>query len=180
MATTVNTPRTPATRDLNRPNQHPERDDNADPITGEPGAHPVGTGLGTVVGGAAAGVGAGALGGPIGAAVGAVVGGVIGGFAGKEIAEEIDPTVEEHYWRHEYVNRDYYDDNVAYGTVKPAYQFGWEARCRHVGRSWDDAEADVRREWEASKHSKSMSWDRAQGPIHDAWDRVECIVAKSP
>ncbi len=41
---------------------------NADPITGEPGAHPVGTGLGAV-GGAATGATVGALGGPVGAVV---------------------------------------------------------------------------------------------------------------
>ena len=34
---------------------HPERDANLDPITHEPGAHPVGTGLGAAAGGMAAG-----------------------------------------------------------------------------------------------------------------------------
>jgi hypothetical protein len=51
------------------------RDDlNADPISGEPGAHPIGTGVGAA-GGAAAGAAVGAAGGPVGAAVGGVVGG---------------------------------------------------------------------------------------------------------
>ena len=53
---------------------------NADPITGEPGAHPVGTGLGAV-GGAATGATVGALGGPVGAVVGGAVGAVVGGLA---------------------------------------------------------------------------------------------------
>ena len=36
-------------------------DANRDPITNEPGAHPVGTGLGAALGGAAAGVATGAF-----------------------------------------------------------------------------------------------------------------------
>jgi len=179
MATTIDSTRAGVESQRRRHDELMARDENADAITGEPGSHPVGAGVGAAAGGAAAGIGAGAIGGPIGAAVGAVVGGVIGGLAGKEIAEEIDPTVEEAYWRHEYVNRDYYDDSVAYNDVKPAYRHGWESRCRHAGRSWDAAEADIRREWESSDYGKSMNWDRAHRPIHDAWDRVECIFTKS-
>jgi hypothetical protein len=179
MASTIDSTRAGAESNRRQQDEIVAHDENADAITGEKGAHPVGVGLGSAVGGAAAGVGAGAIAGPIGAAVGAVVGGVIGGLAGKQIAEEIDPTVEEAYWRHEFVNRDYYDDGVAYSEVKPAYRFGWESRCRHAGRSWDQAEADIRREWDASAYGKKMSWDRAHQLIHDAWDRVECIFAKS-
>lgn len=84
------------TRDLD------ERDANEDPITGEPGAHPVGAGLGAAAGGAAAGAAAGIVAGPVGTVAGAVIGGVAGGLAGKAIAEGIDPTTEEQYWRDEY------------------------------------------------------------------------------
>ncbi len=66
---------------------------NLDPITGEPGAHPVGTGVGAVAGGLAAGAAAGTVVGPVGTAVGAAVGAVAGGLAGKGVAEKVDPTV---------------------------------------------------------------------------------------
>lgn len=72
---------------------------HADPLTGEPGAHPVGTGLGAVAGGAAAGAVTGALAGPVGAVIGLAVGAVVGGLAGKGVAEVIEPTGEETYWR---------------------------------------------------------------------------------
>ena len=62
------------------------RDANRDPITNEPGAHPVGTGVGAALGGAAAGAAAGAFGGPVGAVVGGVAGAVAGGLAGKAAA----------------------------------------------------------------------------------------------
>ena len=68
------------------------KDLNEDPITGEPGSHPVGTGLGAA-GGAAAGAALGtAVGGPIGTVVGGIIGAVTGGLAGKDVAENLDPT----------------------------------------------------------------------------------------
>ena len=67
---------------------------NRDPITGTPGAHPVGTGVGALAGGAAAGAAVGTVAGPVGTAIGAAVGAVAGGLAGKGVAEEIDPTVD--------------------------------------------------------------------------------------
>ena len=64
---------------------------NPDPLTGAPGAHPVGTGLGAVSG-AAAGASIGAAAGPVGAAVGTLVGAVAGALAGKGAAEAVNPT----------------------------------------------------------------------------------------
>src|SRR4051794_28124040 len=110
-------------------------DANRDPISGEPGAHPVGTGLGAAAGGAAAGAAGGAMAGPVGAAVGAVVGAVAGGLAGKEVAESIDPTVEDAYWRENYASRPYYDQGMTYDDYGPAYRYGWESRGQHAGRS---------------------------------------------
>ena len=74
---------------------------NADPITGEEGAHPVGTGVGATAG-AIAGAALGTIiAGPLGTIVGGVAGAVSGGLAGKSVAESENPTVganleEEH------------------------------------------------------------------------------------
>ena len=68
---------------------------NLDPITGAPGAHPVGVGLGAAAGGIAAGAAAGTVAaGPVGTAVGAAVGAIAGGLGGKAVAEHFDPTIE--------------------------------------------------------------------------------------
>ena len=63
-----------------------------DPISGELGAHPVGTAVGATAGAVAAGAAAGSVAGPVGTVVGAVVGAVAGGAAGKGVAETVDPT----------------------------------------------------------------------------------------
>ena len=68
---------------------------NRDPITGAPGAHPVGVGAGAASAGAAGAALGAAVGGPIGAVVGAAVGAVAGGLGGKAAAEAVNPTIED-------------------------------------------------------------------------------------
>jgi len=79
----------------------PAGDRHTDPISGAPGAHPVGAGIGAAAGGAATGAAIGAIAGPVGAFIGVAVGAVVGGLAGKGVAEMIDPTAAEAYWRKE-------------------------------------------------------------------------------
>jgi hypothetical protein len=156
-------------------------DPNLDPITGEPGAHPVGTGIGAAVGGAAAGIlggmAAGAVSGtaagPIGTAIGAVVGGVAGGLAGKGVAESIDPTAEDAYWRENYKERPYYESTASYDDYRPAYEHGWESRSKYVDKSFDEVEPHLQRVWESSRApSSKMTWEKAKPATRDAWDRL--------
>jgi hypothetical protein len=155
-----------------------DKDDNRDAITGEPGSHPVGTGLGAAAGGAAAGAAAGAAGGPLGAVAGAVIGGIAGGYAGKAIAEQIDPTAEEAYWREEYPNRDYYDPDMDYDReFGPAYRFGWESRTEYDAGNWDDAEAELSNRWLSRRGNSTLDWDRASPAARDAWNRVDAKYA---
>jgi len=72
--------------------ENPEPDTNADPLTGEAGAHPVATGVGAAALGAAGLVVAAAVAGPVGVAVALAGGSVIGGYVGKAAGEVIDPT----------------------------------------------------------------------------------------
>ncbi len=157
-------------------------DTNPDPLTGEHGSHPVGTGLGAAVGGAAAGAAAGAIAGPIGTVAGAVVGGVAGAFAGKSIAERIDPTVESAYWAENYRNRPYYQDDVGYDAYHPAYRFGWESRARYPDQNWNEVEDQLQVDWESYRTAEAsdLDWDRAQLASKDAWRRVDQVYADTP
>jgi hypothetical protein len=148
-------------------------DANADPITGEPGAHPVGVGVGAATGGAVAGAAAGAVAGPVGTVAGAVVGGLAGGMAGKHVAENFDPTAEEAYWREEYPKRDYYHEDVEFDVYAPAYRHGWESRVRYNDRSWAEVEPQLQNEWEQKPSSRDLAWQRARRASRDAWDRIE-------
>lgn len=123
-----------------------ERDMNRDPLTDEPGAHPVGTGLGAT-GGAVAGAAAGSMGGPVGAAIGGVVGAVVGGLAGKAAAEAVNPTAEEAYWRDNYSKEPYYEKGRSFDDYAPAYRLGLTGRTRYE-TDWDAAEPQLATEWE--------------------------------
>src|SRR6185436_10491137 len=113
---------------------------NPDPITGAPGAHPVGTGLGAAAGGMAAGAAAGAVAGPAGAVAGAAIGAVAGGLVGKGIAEKIDPTAEEAYWRTQYTKEPYYAQGARYEDYHPAYRTAYQHYDAHAGRRFEDVE----------------------------------------
>src|SRR5437899_3078571 len=145
---------------------------NRDPLTGAPGAHPVGVGAGAAGAGAAgAAVGA-VVGGPAGAAVGGAVGAVAGGLAGKGAAEAVNPTVEDEYWRQNYSSRPYASSGT-YDEFRPAFEYGWESYSRYRGRQFDDVEPDLRREWEKGRKNAGLGWDEVRRAARDAWDRVE-------
>lgn len=151
-------------------------DTNPDPITGEPGAHPVGTGIGAVVAGAAAGAAGGALAGPVGAVAGAAIGAVAGGYAGKAAEEAIDPTAEDAYWRTNYQSRSYVEKGSDYETYRPAYQYGWESREQYAGRRFDEIERDLELDWPKSRGRSKLGWDKAKQAARDAWDRLERAI----
>lgn len=151
-------------------------DANPDPITGAPGAHPVGTGVGTAVGGIAAGAAAGAVAGPVGAVAGAIVGGVVGGLAGKGVAESIDPSVEEAYWEQNFASRPYYTQGSSFEDYRPAYRYGVNARRRSDISTFDEVERDLARDWDKSRGRSPLGWDKAKFAARDAWDRVERVL----
>ncbi len=145
---------------------------NRDPITNEPGAHPVGTGVGAALGGAAAGAAVGTMAGPIGTVIGTAAGAFVGGLAGKGVAEAIDPTVESAYWRTNYTDRPYVESGAKFDDYGPAYLFGLDSSSKFGGRNFDDIELDLARDWDTARGTSSLSWDRARHASRDAWDRA--------
>ena len=153
------------------------KEENRDPITGAPGAHPVGTGIGAAVGGMAAGAAAGTVAaGPAGTLVGAAAGAFAGGLAGKAVAEHFDPTAEEAYWRQNFERESYYQKGMTYEDYSPAYQLGWESRAVYAGRRFDDVENDLARDYESRRGKSKLSWDHAKHATRSAWDRVERAI----
>ncbi|MEP6965969.1 MAG: PA2169 family four-helix-bundle protein [Polaromonas sp.] len=148
-----------------------EKSPNLDPITNEPGAHPVGTGLGAAMGGAAAGAAAGVWGGPVGAVVGGVVGAVAGGLGGKAVAESVNPTLEEAYWRENYNREPYYESGRTFDDYGPAYRLGLQGRTAYGG-NFDDVESRLEGEWPNQRERSSLSWEHARAASRAAWDRV--------
>jgi len=155
-------------------------DSNPDPITGEPGAHPLGVaggGTGGAVAGAAIG---GAVGGPVGAVVGGVVGAVAGGLAGKGAAESVNPTVEDAYWRENFRTRPYYTKGREYDHYAPAYRYGWESATRHTGRRFEDVESDLSKGWTSFRGKAATEWNDVKQATRDAFERARTRTTPTP
>jgi hypothetical protein len=171
---------------------------NRDPLTGEPGAHPVGAGVGAAAGGAAAGAALGVAGaaiaggvaagsaigaaaGPVGVVVGAIAGGVAGGLAGKNVAEQIDPTIEDAYWKEHHQTRSYYKPGMSYkDDYLPAYRYGWEARGTNAGRDYSELEPELRKNWTTSRSRSRLEWEQASLAARDAWEHAGKTSTNQP
>ena len=150
-----------------------DADANRDPITGAPGAHPVGTGLGAAAGGMAAGAAAGTVAGPAGTLTGAALGAIIGGLVGKVAGEAVDPTEEDVFWSHQYAHEPYVEQGYTYADYAPAYRAGYEGRMRYMNRKFSEAEGDLRREYELANAQSRLDWEKAKLATRAAWDRAD-------
>ena len=166
-------------------------DTNPDPITGEPGAHPVGVGVGAAGGGATGAAIGTAVGGPVGTVVGAVVGAIAGGLTGKGFAEGLDPTAEDAYWRANHGTQPFAKDRT-YDQFAPAYRTGYTGYASHgtAGTTFEAAEPKLRHEYESGKASVSnaahtvadkteVAWDEAKHAAKAAWHRVENSTSRA-
>ncbi len=151
-------------------------DENRDPITGEPGSHPVGTGVGTAGGAATGGAIGAVVGGPVGAVVGAVVGGVAGAYGGRGVAEVVNPTVEEQYWRENHGSQSFAREEYDYGHYAPAYRVGYEALGKYPGKSFDEIEDAVALDYEKHEPGSALPWDHARHASRAAWTKVSGVV----
>jgi hypothetical protein len=151
----------------------PRGDENADPMTGEPGAHPVEVGVGAALGGAATGMAVGAVAGPITAAVGAAVGAVAGGLVGKAGGEYIDPTTADTYLRDNYASRPYVKKGDTFETHVPAYQYGGRAEATYSGKPYEEVERELMTGWP----HKDSPWESASPAVRDGYER-SCAIRK--
>jgi hypothetical protein len=150
-----------------------EEDLNRDPISGTPGAHPVGTGAGAAPGGIAGGLAGLAVAGPVGGAIGAVIGAFAGGLAGKSAAEAVNPTAEEKFWRETYIREPYYEAGRTFEYYAPGFRAGWEGRVRHDGRSFEEVEPELRLQYDESKSELDPGWNAVRHAARAAWNRVD-------
>ncbi len=156
-----------------------EKGSNRDPITGAPGAHPVGTGVGALLGGAAAGAATGTIAGPVGTVIGMAVGAIAGGLAGKGVAESIDPTQEAAHWRDNYTSRPYVAAGSSFDDYGPAYGYGVSAYGRDPRVSFAEAESDLGRGWSDARGTSTLSWEQAREAARDSWQRVSDSVERA-
>ena len=144
---------------------------NEDPLSGEPGAHPVATGIGAALGGAATGAAIGTVAGPIGTVLGTAVGAVAGGLAGKAVGENNDPTQDIEYWRGEYAKRPYYNSEYQFEDYESAYRAGIDVSDDSTIDNWEQSEDEARNAWRRANPDSPMDWEHARLAAEDAYNR---------
>ena len=147
-----------------------KHDANLDPLSGEPGAHPIGTGIGAAAGGIVAAAAIGTLvAGPLGAAVGAAVGAIAGGLAGHAMAEKVDPTVLDAHWRERFEHEPYYESGTTYDDYAPAYRLGAHYRTVHPNTAFEEHEPLLAEEYARVRGQSRLDWGKAKDAARAAW-----------
>ncbi|HET7600377.1 MAG TPA: hypothetical protein VFK09_08795 [Gemmatimonadales bacterium] len=80
---------------------------------------------------------------------------------------------EDLYWRDNFGARPYVLGED-YERYRPAYRYGFESGRHHMGRTWEEAESDLRSGWDRYEHrgSGQSTWEDIKDAVRDAWDRV--------
>ena len=81
---------------------------------------------------------------------------------------------EDNYWEENFSSRPYALGPDYYDQFRPAFRYGFESARDNLGRSWDDAEPDLRDGWDRYRNQSGSpsTWDEIKGAVRDAWDRV--------
>ena len=92
-----------------------------------------------------------------------------GGYS--SFADDFQSNFREHYA----------DSGLDYDDVSPAYRAGYDYAYddRYSGRSWDDAEADLRADYyrrNGYPMSDNLVWNRVKGAVRHAYDRARNAV----
>jgi hypothetical protein len=91
----------------------------------------------------------------------------------------IDPTAEEAYWRENYSSRPYVNRGAPFDEYGPAYRYGVDTYGRHEGRSFEDAEPELRRDWDGARGTSGLTWENAKHATRDAWQRLSDFVERA-
>ncbi len=86
-----------------------------------------------------------------------------------------DDLEEEAYWRGRSPERSEGQAGDS-NDYRAAFRFGWEAKRRHAGSSWPEAEALVETEWHELELDRRLPWQLARDAVRDAWRRVEATL----
>ncbi|HZU27270.1 MAG TPA: YsnF/AvaK domain-containing protein [Bryobacteraceae bacterium] len=89
----------------------------------------------------------------------------IPGAEGEDVASQSD------VWRRDYDTR-YAASGEPYENYRPAYEYGYRSASdpRWRGRSFDDAEQDLRTDY--LRNNPTSAWDRVRGAVRYGWERM--------
>ena len=86
---------------------------------------------------------------------------------------------EDNYWFEHFSSRAYGLGPDYYDRFRHAFRYGFDSARHGLGRTWEEAEADLRTGWDRYEHrgDQPSAWDEIKAAVRDAWDRV---VGRTP
>ncbi|WP_296949482.1 general stress protein [uncultured Massilia sp.] len=87
--------------------------------------------------------------------------------------DKITPDSDDDAYRSDW-DRNYSSLGGAYDDYAPAYRYGSEARSKYAGRSWDDAESDLRSDWDSryATSGEPSTWEKFKAAVRHGWDKI--------
>jgi hypothetical protein len=92
------------------------------------------------------------------------------GSLGADAAQQRDnDTAFRSHW-----SSNYAADSGNYDEYAPAYGYGSQLASddKYRGRSWDDAESDIRSDWESRNAGTTSTWDKMKAAVRHGWERM--------
>jgi hypothetical protein len=89
------------------------------------------------------------------------------------VPPKVDAGLEEAYWREHYAGEPYYDAMFSFEDYQPAFRTGWEGRAKYAGRSFEDAERELKAEFHWNRGQSRLLWDQARDAVRAAWQRID-------
>jgi hypothetical protein len=92
------------------------------------------------------------------------------GSLGADAQQQLDnDTAYRSHWSSNYGN-----DSGNYDEYAPAYGYGSLVASddKYRGRSWDDAESDIRADWETRNAGTTSTWEKMKAAVRHGWDRM--------
>lgn len=93
--------------------------------------------------------------------------------SGIKTPAPIDEVREQDYWKNQYNKEGYYEAGQTYDQYDPAYRTGYQGRHRYAGRTYDQAEGDLKNDYERARGETHLGWEKAKHAIKAAWHRLE-------
>jgi len=78
---------------------------------------------------------------------------------------------DDSYYRNHFTSN-YGTSGSSYDDLAPAYGYGSEMRNKYQGRSWDDAESDLRTDWESRNSGGPSTWEKMKAAVRHGWDKI--------
>ncbi|HUH89088.1 MAG TPA: hypothetical protein VLZ76_00290 [Lysobacter sp.] len=88
----------------------------------------------------------------------------------------IDEIREQDYWKNQYDKEGYYEAGKTYDEYDPAYRTGYQGRQRYPGKTYDEAEGELKKDYERASGETRLGWEKAKQAIKAAWHRIEDVL----